>query len=91
MSAELSSQLPKKHPQGNTPMSPPEGENEPTTVSTARRITGNLRATVMEGSFGINIPTLLHLLHDSKPPKRTAKKKNERNTKFFNFKSQFSN
>ena len=52
MAAELASHLPKKHPQGNTPMSPPEGENEPTTVSTAQRITGNLRATVMEGSFG---------------------------------------
>ncbi len=55
MAAELASHLPKKHPQGNTPMSPPEGENEPTTVSTAQRITGNLRATVMEGSFGIHI------------------------------------
>ena len=52
MAAELSSHLPKKYPQGNTPMFPPEGENEPTTVSTARRITGNLRATVMKGSFG---------------------------------------
>ena len=52
MAAELSSHLPKKYPQGNTPMFPPEGENEPMTVSTARRITGNLRATVMKGSFG---------------------------------------
>ena len=26
MAAELSSHLPKKHPQGNTPMFPPEGE-----------------------------------------------------------------
>ena len=42
----------KKHPQGNTLMFHPEGENEPMTVSTARRITGNLRATVMKGSFG---------------------------------------
>ena len=50
-----SSQLPKKHPQGNTQMLPPEGENEPKTVSTARRIIGNLRTTVMEGSFGIHI------------------------------------
>ena len=33
-------------------MFPPEGENEPMTVSTAQRITGNLRATVMKGSFG---------------------------------------
>ena len=53
MAAELASHLPKKHPQVNTPMFPPEGENEPKTVSTARRIIGNLRATVMEGSFGI--------------------------------------
>ena len=30
----------------------PKPKNEPTTVSTARRIIGNLRATVMEGSFG---------------------------------------
>ena len=44
--------MPKKHPQGNTQMFPPEGENEPKTVSTARRIIGNLRTTVMEGSFG---------------------------------------
>lgn len=30
----------------------PKPMNEPATVSTARRIIGNLRATVMEGSFG---------------------------------------
>ena len=53
MAAELASHLPKIHPQGNTPMFPPEGENEPMTVSTARRIICNLRTTVMEGSFGI--------------------------------------
>ena len=77
MSAELSSQLPKKHPQGNTPMSPPEGENEPTTVSTAQRITGNLRATVMEGSFGINIANAATLAarHQASETDRKEKKR----------------
>ena len=82
-----SSQLPKKHPQGNTPMFLPEGENEPKTVSTARRIIGNLRTTVMEGSFGIHIANAATLAARQQASETDRKEKKTNVTQNFSISS----
>ena len=82
-----SSQLPKKHPQGNTQMFPPEGKNEPKTVSTARRIIGNLRTTVMEGSFGIHIANAATLAARQQASETDRKEKKTNVTQNFSISS----